>query len=102
MGLIEVGQADRLGRQGNVMRTKRRTCQQYPRCGPKSLPMLWPADRIASAHHHNDRAPWEIINSAQVIDVTCGDMPAPMTFSCPLLDATRRDLDVALGLCGSG
>jgi hypothetical protein len=41
---------------------------------PKSLPLLWPADWIASAyvaaHHHNDREPWEIINNAQVIDVT--------------------------------
>src|SRR5581483_8763540 len=45
--------------------------------GPKALPLLWPADWIASAyvaaHHHDDRGPWEIISSAHLIEVTAVD-----------------------------
>lgn len=41
--------------------------------GPKSLPLLWPADWLASAyvaaHHHDDRGPWKIMSDAHVIDV---------------------------------
>ncbi|WP_052372008.1 hypothetical protein [Amycolatopsis taiwanensis] len=45
--------------------------------GPKSLPLLWPADWLASAyvaaHHHDDRGPWKIISDAHVVDVTIVD-----------------------------
>ncbi|MGA6090959.1 hypothetical protein [Amycolatopsis sulphurea] len=41
------------------------------------MPLLWPADWIASAyvaaHHHDDRGPWEIINSAHLIEVKTVD-----------------------------
>lgn len=40
----------------------------------KALPLLWPADWIASAyvaaHHHDEREPWDIMNSAHLIEIT--------------------------------
>jgi hypothetical protein len=39
----------------------------------KSEPMLWPADFVASsyvaAHHHDERAPWDVFNQSHPIDV---------------------------------
>lgn len=44
---------------------------------PKTTPLLWPADWIASsyvaAHHHDETTPWKIINDAYVIDVRALD-----------------------------
>jgi hypothetical protein len=39
----------------------------------KALPLLWPADWVASAyvaaHVHDEREPWEIINGAHLIEI---------------------------------
>lgn len=40
----------------------------------KSTPMLWLADWVASAyvaaHHHDEREPWDVINSAHLVEIT--------------------------------
>ncbi|MFD9891537.1 hypothetical protein ACFWY9_19545 [Amycolatopsis sp. NPDC059027] len=73
---------------GGGDRHDRRTCERLRRSrritaalrvdhAGKALPLLWPADWVASAyvaaHHHEEWEPWETINNAHLIEITTVD-----------------------------